>query len=112
MDIQITERITRIVIVSLGARLDAFNAPELRQHFQNLLDDGAVQFVLDLRRVDFMDSAALAALISLLKQARQASGDVQMIVPESEGARRILTLTKFDRVFNLVNSIEDALKTQ
>ncbi len=109
MDIQVTERITRIHIVALGGRLDAFNAPELRQRFQHLIDDGAKDFVLDLRKVDFMDSAALAALVSLLKQARQTGGDVQMVAPELETARRILALTKFDKVFNMTASVEESV---
>ena len=112
MDIQITERVTRVHIIALGGRLDAFNAPELRQQFSRLIEDGGKQFVLDLRRVDFMDSAALAALVSLLKQARQAGGDVNMVAPEIEGARRILALTKFDKVFNMHESVEEAVHSK
>ena len=66
--------------------------------------DGALFVVLDLRHVEFMDSAALAALVNLLKHARQAGGDVEMIPPESQAAHRILTLTKFDRVFKMIDS--------
>ena len=104
MDIQINEQVTRIHTISLSGRLDAFNAPELCEHFQRLIEDGAKQFVLDLRHVEFMDSAALAALVNLLKHARQAGGDVEMIPPESQAAHRILTLTKFDRVFKMIDS--------
>jgi anti-sigma B factor antagonist len=104
MDIQVSEQVTRLHTISLSGRLDAFNAPELREHFQHLLDDGAKQFILDLRRVDFMDSAALAALVNLLKHARQAGGDVEMMPPESQAAHRILTLTKFDRVFRMIDN--------
>ena len=110
MDIQIEERVIRIQIVTVGGRIDAFNAPELRTHFQKLIEDGSKLFVLDLRRVDFMDSAAMAALVSLLKQARQAGGDVNMVAPDSEGARRILALTKFDRVFNMTTSVDEAVQ--
>lgn len=112
IDIRISERVIRYYVVELGGRLDAFNAPELRQQFQMLLADGANQVILDLQRVEFMDSAALAALISLLKQARQGAGEVQMIPPRSEAARRILSLTKFDQVFPIIATVDEAVKTR
>jgi anti-anti-sigma factor len=112
INIKIREHIIRYHIVSLGGRLDAFNTPELREQFQTLLSNGATRIVLDLEYVEFMDSAALAALVSLLKQARQASGDVQMVMPRAEAARRILSLTKFDQVFPIISTIDEAVKAR
>lgn len=110
MDIQITEYVVRVQIVKLVGRLDAFNAPELRQRFQALLEAGCNRFVLDLSGLTFMDSAAMAALVSLLKQSRTAGGDVSMVKPQSEAALRILLLTKFDRVFSMFDNADAATR--
>lgn len=105
MSISIREIITRRIVITPSARLDAFNAPELRSEVDRLLAEGVVNFVLDLSDVTFLDSSGMAVMVSLLKRARQAQGDVKLIMPTSEAAQRILKLTKFDRVFEPIPNI-------
>ncbi len=95
------------IVVSLNDRIDAFNAPQLREVFEGLLSAGHVNFIVDLRDVKFLDSAGMAALVTLLKRARQSSGDVNLTWPTLEVSQRILKLTKFDRVFTIKNNIAD-----
>ena len=110
MQITITEHVIRILIVAPQERVDAFNAPTLRKRVYQFLDEGAKNFVLNLSAVPFLDSAGLAVLVSVLKRARQAGGDVKMVWPKQEAARRILHLTKFDRVFDMAETTEAALQ--
>jgi anti-anti-sigma factor len=109
MDITITEHIIRIVVVAPRQRIDAFSAPDLRAKLDQLVEQGAQRFVLDLTAVPFLDSAGMAVLVSLLKRARQLGGDVRLIWPAEEAASRILRLTKFDRVFTMANTVDAAL---
>lgn len=102
MEITVTEQIIRNTNVALTGRIDAFNVGGLRDTFNGLIKDGATQFVVDLSKVSFLDSAGMAALVSLLKQARSKGGDVSLVWPELEAAKRILRLTKFDRVFTML----------
>jgi anti-anti-sigma factor len=109
MKIKIDEIITRIVVVTPQERVDAFNAPELRQRLAKLVDDGAHNLVIDLSLVPFLDSAGMAVLVSALKRARQAGGDAKLVSPQSEAARRTLHLTKFDRVFDMAETAAEAV---
>lgn len=59
--------------------------------------------------MDFMDSAGMAALVSLLKQARQVGGNVVLVRPTNPATYRILTLTRFDQVFMMAETVKDAL---
>jgi anti-anti-sigma factor len=106
----IREHILRVVIVAPQERIDAANAPELRQQLLELADGGAANFVIDLSEVPFMDSSGMAVLVSILKRARQDGGDVKLVWPKVDAARRILNLTKFDRVFDVTDTAEAALK--
>jgi anti-sigma B factor antagonist len=110
MNIVIREHILRVVIVAPQERIDAANAPELRQQLLEMVDSGANNFVLDLSQVPFMDSSGMAVLVSVLKRSRQAGGDVKLVWPKLEAARRILNLTKFDRVFDMADTAEAAVK--
>jgi anti-sigma B factor antagonist len=109
MDLAITEHTIRIVTAAPRQRIDAFSSPALRAQLDRLFDEGVYRFVLDLSAVPFLDSAGMAVLVSLLKRTRQVGGDVRLVWPAEEAARRILRLTKFDRVFTMAESAEAAL---
>ena len=109
MDISITEQVVRVKIVSLKGRLDSYHAMTLRQHFDELYRQGAVFFVIDLAEVDFMDSIGMSALVSLHKRVRQVRGIVKFVWPKEEAARQILQLARFDRVFDLAESLDETL---
>ena len=108
MNLLLQEHAIRVYIITLEERLDAFSAPALREQIERLLHEGANRFVIDLSRVPFFDSAAMAVFVSALKKARQAGGDVKLVWPREEAARRIIHLTKFDRVFDLANTADEA----
>lgn len=109
MDLQLTEHIVRTVVVAPRQRIDAFSAPELRTELDRLLRDGVRHFVLDLTDVPFLDSAGMAVLVSVLKRSREFGGDVRLVWPSEEAARRIIKLTKFDRVFSMSETVTAAL---
>lgn len=109
MNVQVQDFISRVRVIKLDSRVDAVNAPNLKTKFEAMIAEGTVQFVLDLQNVSFMDSAGLAALVTLLKCARAAGGDVKLIAPNDDKAMRILRLTKFDRVFEIADRVETAV---
>ena len=110
MNIQTTEHSIRIAHIALEGRVDAFHIQALQAHFTAQLEAGIVNYVVDLSAVTFLDSAGIAALVSLLKKSRSAGGDVSLVWPKVEEASRILKLTKFDRVFSMFNDATSALQ--
>lgn len=111
MNIEVSEHIIRIVVVAPKDRVDAFSSPDLRQRLQDLIDNGAQNLVVDLSEVPFLDSAGMAVLVSALKRSRQAGGDVRLVWPQKEEAKRILRLTKFDRVFDMADHASEAIRS-
>lgn len=109
LDLTIEEVITRIVTIKVEQRLDLSRAQEFRAQVQKLLDEGVIRFVIDLEDTPFLDSAGIAALVSILKQSRQRNGDVRLVAPKSEAVKRIFELTKFDRVFEIKSSVSAAI---
>lgn len=107
MDIQIRDYI--ITIIQLNGRIDAFSVGALRDKQEALLAEGRTRFIVDLHDVTFLDSAGISALVSLLKRARLAGGDVVLVSPMNDDAYRIFKLTRFDQVFKMVNSVAEAL---
>jgi anti-anti-sigma factor len=109
MEITVHNHIVQVAVVTADSRIDAFTAPKLRERLNALVAGGANRFVIDLTAVPFIDSAGMAVLVSLLKKARTASGEVILVWPSEEAARHILQLTRFDRVFPMADDVASAL---
>jgi len=105
----VREDVMRVVTVAPQGRLDMLRAIEFRKQMQELIDGGAKHLVLDLSETPFLDSAGMAALVSVLKQCRERGGDARMVWPQAEPVKRILSLTKFDRVFDMKMTAEEAI---
>jgi anti-sigma B factor antagonist len=83
--------------ISLDGRLDAHHAIALREIFARLETQGIRRFDVSMPKVEFMDSSGLAAIISGLKAARKAGGELTLIEP-SQAVRQVLHYTLLDRV--------------
>jgi len=101
----------KVIVAVFKGRIDAFYAPELREKMENYFSQGYNNFVLDLSDVEFLDSAGLAVLVSVLKHSQQEGGSTRLIMPTHETARRILHLTRFDKVFQIMDNSDLAVKS-
>jgi anti-sigma B factor antagonist len=66
-------------------------------------------FVIDLRNVDFMDSAGLGTLIAVLKRISERKGDMK-IANLQKKPRMVFEITRAYKVFEIYESVEDAIK--
>jgi anti-sigma B factor antagonist len=88
-------------------RVDLLSAPALSKHLSQAVASGQSRLIVDLGGVSFIDSSGLAALVSGLKSARVAGGDLR-IAQAGDQVRMVLQLTKLDRVFGLYDTVEAA----
>jgi anti-sigma B factor antagonist len=80
----------------------------LKQAAAERLEKGCRRFVLDLSGVNVMDSCGLSVLISVKKLLDQQGARLVMAGP-SPMIRRLLVITKLDRVFEIESSVDDAI---
>lgn len=85
------------VILAIRGEIDALTAPCLRRSIERACELG-VPVVLDMERVTFMDSSAIAALIAASGLADRRPTSVQIQNP-SDQVRRVLTVTGLDTAF-------------
>jgi anti-anti-sigma factor len=109
MEITVVEHGNEIVVVSPQGTLDSHTVPELRTCIDQLIDGGTTRVVLDLQEVPFLDSAGLAVLVATQRRAREAGGGVVLTWPRDEAVQRILRLTRFDRVFQISPTVDEAI---
>lgn len=96
------------MIVRPHGRLNMVTAASLKEVVANAVAEGSIHLVVDLSDVEFMDSSGLGALVSGLKSARHAGGDLR-IASATEQVRMVLKLTNLDRVLTMHDNVADAL---
>lgn len=97
-------------IIELEGEVDVYTAPQLKQQMISLLESGARDLVVDLTRVDYLDSTALGVLIGGLKRMRERDGNMSLVCP-SPRIRRVFEITGLDKIFEIFNTSEDATQT-
>lgn len=90
-------------VVRLQGRFDANECEEFGSYIDRLKADGSKNLILDLSAVDFIDSMALATLVSLSKWAT-ANGHSFEVQDPSDPVRVILEITAIDRALTIVTS--------
>ena len=95
-------------VVSLSGSLDAWAEPEARAALKGALDAGRSRIVLDLSALRRIDSSGLSALLSVLKAARAAEGDVVLLRP-SAAVVSVLRLTRLDQILEAFDDEASAL---
>jgi anti-sigma B factor antagonist len=109
MQIELEPRDNGAALVSVQGRLDAAAAPTFKQQITDAISQGNVRLALHIAHVSFMDSTGLGALVSSLKAARRANGDISIIAPSPQ-VQKLFKLTAMDRVFQVFTSPEEALQ--
>ncbi|MEE1658242.1 STAS domain-containing protein [Microvirga sp. CF3062] len=96
-----------VALVRLSGRLDAAAAPQILARLKDIVAEGQSRLAVDLSEVSFVDSTGLGTLVSGLKAARKAEGDLRLVAPNSQ-VQRLLRLTTLDRVFVISDTLETA----
>jgi anti-anti-sigma factor len=103
------EKIGDVTIVAVNQEeLDARNADEFRRQIAPALK-GCRNLVLDLDRVQFVDSRGCGVILSCLKHVSAAGGDLKLC----RVGRPVLTvfeLIRMDRICEIVNTREEAVQ--
>jgi anti-anti-sigma factor len=95
-----------VIVLELVGRLNMVSTSLLRETVHTVVDHGSARIAIDLSNVDFVDSSGLGALVSGLKTARQAGGDLR-IAGVNDQVRLVLSLTNLERVLTPYDSVED-----
>ena len=94
-------------VIELEGEVDVYTAPQLKQQVIGVLESGAKELVVDLTKVDYLDSTALGVLIGGLKRMREVDGNMILVCP-SPRIRRVFEITGLDKIFLIYNTQEEA----
>ena len=96
-----------LVVTPLEERLDARVATDFKERMAELIASGNTKIVLDLSKVEFIDSSGLGAIVSSLKRMG-GRGDL-VVCGLQETTMTMFRLTRMDRVFQVFGNEQQAV---
>lgn len=100
----------QLILLQPQERLDANGGNALETQLAGLMPQKQALWVIDLAKVNFMDSAGLVSLVTGLKAARQI-GCRLVLCNVQPPVRLVLELTQLDSVFEIFDSYDEVLTT-
>ncbi|RMH41719.1 MAG: anti-sigma factor antagonist [Alphaproteobacteria bacterium] len=101
-----------VIIVTVGEpRVDAAIAIDFKDWFLPLATAPQETVVIDMAKVEFLDSSGLGAIVAVLK-ALTPSGKSVALAGLSETVAKVFRLTRMDRVFTIFEDVGAALNAR
>lgn len=109
MDLSLATRsVAEHTVLEIGGEIDVYTAPRLRARLVELADAGQNRIVIDLARVEFLDSTGLGVLVGAHRRLRSGEGSLGLVCPY-ERLLKIFRITGLDSVFAIHSSVDDAV---
>jgi anti-anti-sigma factor len=97
-------------VVRVAGEIDLHTSRELRTALLGLVEHGHTHIVADFSGVTFCDASGLGVLVAVSNRLREDDGTLRL-TGVRPAQRRILQITRLDRVFRPYSSVDEALAT-
>ena len=98
-----------IEIVDVEGEIDVYTAPRLRELLIELVNTGFYQLVVNMEKVEFLDSTGLGVLVGGLKRVRAHDGSLDLVCTQ-ERILKIFRITGLTKVFGIHDTVDEAIK--
>lgn len=96
------------LVVTIHGEIDAYHSAEVKKFIKDALNETKLsKVVLDMSEVNYIDSAGLGSLVALFKDARMLEKEF-ILAGLKQTVMRIFEMTRLDRVFKIVQTVEEA----
>jgi anti-sigma B factor antagonist len=96
----------RVITVD-NSRIDAAIAIKFKDQMRDMTSDGPQRVVVDMAKVDFIDSSGLGAIVAAMKQV--PDGRSFELAALSNTVGKVFALTRMDSVFTIHDNVDAAL---
>ena len=100
-----------LTVVKVAGEVDVYTAPKLRDKIMDVVSKGRHDLVIDLGRVEFLDSTGLGVLVGGVKRVRSQDGSLALVC-DKEQILKVLRITGLTKVFPIYDTLEEALEGQ
>lgn len=99
----------RGTVLRVAGEVDLRSSPALREKLLELVEQKPARVVLDLAGVSYLDSSGVGTIVEFKRKLDRTRGSVILAALQPR-VRSVLEITKLDRFFTIVQSLEEALR--
>ena len=97
-----------IEVIDVEGTIDIYTAPRLRELLIDLVSTDSYQLIVNLERVEFLDSTGLGVLVGGLKRVRAHDGSLDLVCTQ-ERILKIFRITGLAKVFGIHETVDQAI---
>ncbi|MBD3627503.1 STAS domain-containing protein [Cyclobacterium sp.] len=97
-----------LVLKIKGDLIGDESGPHLVGLVSDGIQEGVQTCIVDLSQVRYISSSGIGVLITILTKMRNNDGEVYLSSP-SEHVKKLLIITKLNNIFNVFDSLEEAV---
>ena len=97
-----------IEVVDVEGEIDVYTAPRLRELLIELVNNGFYQLVVNMEKVEFLDSTGLGVLVGGLKRVRAHDGSLDLVCTQQR-ILKIVRITGLTEVFGIYQTVDQAI---
>ena len=109
MELEIKENPKYFLITPQEKSIENFNSREFKGKITDLINENNKSVILNLSKIDFIDSSGLGSLVSILKLLTSRQNNI-VICEAKDAINRIFNLTRHNQVIPLLADEEAAIK--
>ncbi len=110
MDLTVKE-VDGVSVVDVDGRIDSVEAAtELGEALKNCISGEKAKIVINLEKVDYMNSAALGSLISARKATKEKENGGLKLANLQSFVMEVFKKSQLVQLFDIVDTVENAIK--
>jgi anti-sigma B factor antagonist len=96
-------------IFDINGDFDSRCAGQIKEQIRDAILGGAINVIINLENVYYIDSAGLGTLVSALKTAKEKGGSIKLagVTPQ---VQMVVQLTRLHYVFDIYDNVDLAVK--
>jgi anti-anti-sigma factor len=102
------DRVAGTLVIRLGGEVDLRNTPAIKRSIEDSISNEEHKVVVDLERVDYLDSAGIGMLFELWRRLATHEQRLILLIPVGSPVRRSLEVSGWPSDIAMVESLENA----
>ena len=111
MDLKINVRGEgKVPVIDLEGEVDAYTAARFREVMIEQIEDGKPNLIINMTKVEYIDSSGLGALVGGLKRASEYQGKLLLVCTEPQ-VKKVFEITGLEKVFPIFDTEDQAMNS-
>lgn len=97
-----------VQVIELEGELDFHSSPELRSKLGELTAKQTPKILIDLKKIDYMDSSGIATFVEAFQKTKRYNGRL-ILADLTATVRGVFEIAKLENIFEITGSVDEAL---